>query len=280
MKVIINADDFGYNSVINHSIEVAIKSQKISSSTIMANAPAFDEAVTIAKQYSHISYGVHLNIIEFKPLTDAELFHHYKLTDDNGCFIEGAALGLPEYPEELKDAIKREWRTQINKVKQSGINISHFDSHQHTHAINALQDVMIDLMKEFGVHRLRRQGYSSIARMLRERNYSHPRYDKSNAVPPPKRSLPYRILNHILLLPLSHRKWVNGMKDIAVMTDELMSYQTFVQDIKFQRSRLKYKTIELECHPGLMPNMEETNMLMRDELRNKVNYELINYWQL
>lgn len=280
MKVIINADDLGYSSLINKAIEDAIKSHKISSSTIMANGTAFDDAIEIAKRYNYISFGVHLNIIEFCPLTNTELFRRYKLTDDKGYFIEGAALCLSEYPEELKNAIKEEWREQINKVLKAGVKISHLDSHQHTHTVSALQDVLIDLMREFGVSKVRRQGYTSIAKMIRERKFRRPVYDKSKAVIPPKRSLIYRLINHLILLPLSHFRWIHIMKTVAIMPDDIMCYQNFVQDISVQKHRLKNKSVELECHPGLKPNQEETNMLMDDELRKYVNYNLINYCQL
>ena len=209
-----------------------------------------------------------------------EIFHRYKLTDERGCFIEGAALCLSEYPDELKCAIKEEWREQINKVIKAGIKISHFDSHQHTHVISELQDVLIDLMREFGVIKVRRKRFASILKMLRDRKYKRPVFDKTKAIVPPKRSKLFKLWNHFFLIPWDLYKWEKRIKSVASITDDLMTYQNFVQDISYQKKRLRNKTIELECHPGSLPNAEETNLLMGNELRKYVSFELINYWQL
>jgi predicted glycoside hydrolase/deacetylase ChbG (UPF0249 family) len=63
------------------------------------------------------------------------VFNKYFLTDYQGNFIEGAVFVIKEYPEELKNAIYDEWMSQINKIKNTGITITHIDSHQHTHGI-------------------------------------------------------------------------------------------------------------------------------------------------
>lgn len=43
-RIIVNADDFGMSSQINHAIVEAFQKNLISSTTMMANMPAFDEA--------------------------------------------------------------------------------------------------------------------------------------------------------------------------------------------------------------------------------------------
>jgi predicted glycoside hydrolase/deacetylase ChbG (UPF0249 family) len=72
MKVIINADDLGLSIATNKAIECAIVKNMISSCTIIANGMAFDDAIRISKQFTNISYGVHLNIIEFCPMTNSQ----------------------------------------------------------------------------------------------------------------------------------------------------------------------------------------------------------------
>lgn len=281
MRVIINADDFGYNAQVNEAIEKAIIAKKISSTTIMANAPFFEDAVAIAQKYVHVSYGVHLNLIEFEPLTNKDVFFKYGLLDNKGSFVEGAALCLSEYPAELKLAIKQEWSAQIQKVMDAGIKISHIDSHQHTHCISALQEVLIEVMFAFGISKCRRRGYSSIPRIMRSRKYKGPKYDKSSAVTPHKRSVFYKLFNHCVLLPLNQYKWVSKIKRVAKITDDIFSYQWFAQDLKMRPSLYCNKTIELECHPGLPSNLVETNLLMQDDIRKTIsNYTLINYYQL
>lgn len=281
MRVIINADDFGYSVQVNEAIEKAIEARRISSTTIMANAPFFEDAITIARKYDYISYGVHLNLIEFEPLTNQDVFERYKLLDSKGCFIEGAALCLSDYPSELKQAIKEEWSAQIRKVQDTGIKISHVDSHQHTHCVAAFQDILIEVMSEFGINKCRRKAYFSICRMLRSREYKVPTYNKETAVKPPKKTIFFKLFNHFILLPMNQHKWISKIKRSAKVTDDIVSYQWFVQDLKANLSLYRNKTIEIECHPGLSFNIDETELLMADQIRNVISdYTFINYNEL
>ncbi len=280
MRVIINADDFGYNSDVNKAIKEAIESHVISSSTIMANAPAFEQAIDIAKFHNEISFGVHLNIVEFHPLTNKDVFHKYGMTDELDNFIEGAAFAIENFTDELKLAIKQEWIAQIQKVSDAGISISHINSHQHTHTIPQLRDVLIDVMKSTGINKCRNRQYFSLFKIWRSRKYKNPKYDKSNVVVKPKSGIFKKLKFHLFDKPLRHYLWVRAIKKNFQITDDLVSYQFFLQDFRYHRNT-KFKTIELECHPGLIPNKEETSLLMNDELRKLApDYCLINYYQL
>lgn len=73
MKLIINADDCGYSSVVNRRIEEEIWHHRITSTTVMANMDDFEGAVRLYEKYGKdISFGVHLNMTEGKPLLDSE----------------------------------------------------------------------------------------------------------------------------------------------------------------------------------------------------------------
>ena len=117
--------------------------------------------------------------------------------------------------------------------------------------------------------------------MIRSRKYKGPTYDKSLAIKPPKKSVLYKIVNHFMLLPLNQHKWISRIKSVATITDEIVCYQWFAQDLKAKPSLYRSKTVEIECHPGLHSNLEETNLLMQDEIKKIIGkYTLINYYQL
>lgn len=69
MKVIINADDFGLNREVNAAILDLIGRGGITSVTMLANASAIQEGVKKLPKDSPCSFGVHLNLPEFAPLT-------------------------------------------------------------------------------------------------------------------------------------------------------------------------------------------------------------------
>ena len=67
--VIINADDLGLSRRVNDRIFNLIETKRITSATLLTNGPEFLDAVARIKAYPHASFGVHLNLTEFPPLT-------------------------------------------------------------------------------------------------------------------------------------------------------------------------------------------------------------------
>lgn len=280
MRVIINADDFGYSREINASIKKAIEINAISSATIIANSPFFDDAIQIAKNNPNVSFGVHLNLIEFKPLSEDSIFRQYGLVESDGRFRYGAIFSIQKFPKELKGAIKKELELQILKVMNAGIPISHLDSHQHTHAISQLEDIVIGLLKRFSIGRIRKKMYWSIPLILRAKEYVTPKYSDSFKLKT-KQTFIVKCARHFFVLPFSYLKWIRKMKNNAKMADFLFSYQFFVQEYRRKKSKYDRKTIEIECHPGLDTNFEETAWLFEDRLREySPEYELITYNEL
>jgi predicted glycoside hydrolase/deacetylase ChbG (UPF0249 family) len=77
MKIIINADDLGYSERENNAIFSYLDENKITSSTIIANGPGFDRAVPgilLRNKERNISFGAHLNLTEFCPIINADIF--------------------------------------------------------------------------------------------------------------------------------------------------------------------------------------------------------------
>ena len=72
IKLIVNADDFGYSAQVNEAIVKAFADGLVSSTTLMPNMPGFDDAVALIRQgrIPADSTGVHLNLFEGEPLTE------------------------------------------------------------------------------------------------------------------------------------------------------------------------------------------------------------------
>lgn len=164
MKIIINADDFGYSSEINKAIEQAIKRGIISSTTILVNMPAFDEAVDIAKRENFIDrIGIHLNLFEGKPITkemqECKLFcdenHHYHgRKDENGVF-RGKKKKIFDPLLTNRNIIFNELSAQIEKAVDAGIVPTHLDSHGQLHTNFFIGNIVIDLAKKYNIPSIR-----------------------------------------------------------------------------------------------------------------------------
>ena len=74
----------------------------------MANAPAFEDAVSILEQLEGISIGVHLNIIEFSTLKE-KLKHNSLLYDQNGQYKNGfVQILLKSFNEEFLEEVEQD----------------------------------------------------------------------------------------------------------------------------------------------------------------------------
>ena len=85
MRLIINADDFGYSKGVNYGIIDAYKNGIVRSTTIMAGMPGFDHAVELAKENKELGVGVHLTLTSYKPVLDS----HKTIVNEHGYFDKG-----------------------------------------------------------------------------------------------------------------------------------------------------------------------------------------------
>ena len=69
IAIIVNADDLGMSAAVNEATFDLMSRGRISSATLLANAPAAREAACRAAAFPDCSFGVHLNVTQFEPLT-------------------------------------------------------------------------------------------------------------------------------------------------------------------------------------------------------------------
>ncbi len=151
MRMVINADDLGLSEEVNEAVFKLMDAGRITSSTLLANGPAVEAAAREARRRPRQSFGVHLNLTELSPLEPLP-----RLKPLLNCAGEFAG-NLRNVPitAALKESILVEWRAQVRRIMDLGINPSHFDSHHHVHTIPALMPVLKRLQREFGIRRVR-----------------------------------------------------------------------------------------------------------------------------
>ena len=275
-RIIINADDLGINQEVDKAIENAIEKGVVSSASILANGNAYDDAIRIAKKYPQVSFGVHLNLIEFKPLVSEKTFAKYGIIDNKGSFIEGAIFVMDYYNEEFLNAVRDELDAQINKIYMSGVHISHIDSHQHTHTIPQLKEIIVGLMLKYNLKKIRRVQVPSIRLMLNAKKNEVVHLDKSNAVMPKKRNVIIRRFNLIKVIFIT-KKWNRFFSRRFVTTDSFFAYRTLYFNHQIVKSDVTNKTVELMCHPGHPAFEKETTLVLESAISGVIDYQLITY---
>lgn len=258
-KVIINADDCGRSIEDDIAIESAILKGVITSTTVMANLYDLDGAVNLFNKYnSQVSFGAHLNLSEGKPLTAVKpLLDCGFCTEENGEIEFGflndfnsrgavkAKLKFQYMPlnNEAKKCIYYELEAQIQKLLDSGIKISHIDSHNHMHMSPSILPIVCQLAKEYGIttmrHGINQNGYSL-------------------------KSIFFRMINAYDATVMRNMK----------QTDVFCSVNHFERMVKND-----HRTYEVMCHPGITFGHYPAEMkwLACNISKIREEYQLITY---
>ena len=138
-RLIINADDFGLTEGINNGISDCYKKGAIKDISLIADSNAYEHAVGLAKKNNIKNIGAHIVLSEE---TDPRR-KYYK-------FPWRYFLGTISDKD-----IYANVKNQISKIKNSGFDITHLNSHQHIHMVPRILKVFIRLAKEFSVKFIR-----------------------------------------------------------------------------------------------------------------------------
>lgn len=150
--IIVNADDFGQSSIVNRAIMACFDRGLISSATIMANMPGFNEACALAISSQLTDrIGVHLNLTDGWPLLP-ELRSNPALCDASGKFRRFRSRLLSKSDRAM---IAAEVGAQIQRCRAAGLPLTHADSHQHVHNEPMVFRAIQPVLKQLGIRHLR-----------------------------------------------------------------------------------------------------------------------------
>ena len=251
VDVVINADDLGSTPEVNNSIFELVDRRQVLSVTLIANSPYIEEACKRVSQFPYCSFGVHLNLTEYEPLTDTDKLR--PLLDQRGSF---SGNGIREVPIEatLTKGIFEEFCAQIDKLHALGVKVSHIDSHHHVHSIPRVFPVLKRVQKQYQIRKVR------ISRNI----YG------------PNEDTPWR-----LRMMKSAYNFLLRHYYRTVTTGGFTDFNTFYELGKTNKP--KHQSIELMVHPGsrAFDYEDETEILSgpwRDDLSFPVR--LLSYFEI
>lgn len=139
----VNADDFGFTRGVNRGIVDCHLNGILTSTTLMANGEAFDDAVRLAHEHPTLDVGAHLVLVQGRSVLDGR-----PLPASVAALIRALALGrINPY---------RELRAQLEKILAAGVRVTHLDTHKHTHLLPPVLDAVLRLARESGIRWVRR----------------------------------------------------------------------------------------------------------------------------
>lgn len=150
-RLIVTADDYGAAPEVNQAVERAHRDGVLSAASLMVAAPAANDAVRRARSMPGLRVGLHLVLVEGKPMLPAAAVPD--LVDGSGNFRTdmaraGAAMFfLPKVRAQLAAEIE----AQFAAFEATGLKLDHVNAHKHFHLHPTIASLMVKLGKAHGV---------------------------------------------------------------------------------------------------------------------------------
>lgn len=171
--IVFHADDFGFNEPITRGIIEGFERGVLTSTSAFANAPYVGRAIpfwkslnerreseefpslpvrkSLGDDLSPFDFGVHLNLTQGRPLTGDQ--YPAQLLDRKGLFpgIYVLYAKLTLHPFRYIEPIRRELETQIARLKEESVEITHLNGHQYIEILPVVARLIPDLASRFNI---------------------------------------------------------------------------------------------------------------------------------
>jgi predicted glycoside hydrolase/deacetylase ChbG (UPF0249 family) len=155
-RLILNADDFGLTPGVNRAIGELHAAGVLTSATLMANGPAFDDAVRVAHAHPTLGVGCHVVLTDGTPVSSPQEIPTLLGADRKtfrptlASFLRALFLGRIRTEDILREAA-----AQAEKLQRAGIAITHIDTHKHTHLFPAIARPLLQVADRASIRAIR-----------------------------------------------------------------------------------------------------------------------------
>lgn len=153
--LVINADDFGFSDDVNTAIIQAHEEGILTSTSLMVTGDAAQNAIALAKNHPHLAVGLHLVLVCGKSVLPPAQIPH--LVDSQGNFSDNPTqAGLNyQFNQATRAELRLEIAAQLEKFRNSGLNLAHVDGHLHLHVHPVILNILTEFAGEFQIKFIR-----------------------------------------------------------------------------------------------------------------------------
>jgi hopanoid biosynthesis associated protein HpnK len=154
-RIIITGDDFGLALPVNEAIVEAHRTGVLTTASLMTGEPCFRDAVERAKQHPSLRVGLHLTLVEGRPVSDPQEIPD--LVEAGGLFsIHLARAGFNFFFRPgIRRQLETEIRAQFEAFRQTGLSLDHVNAHNHMHFHPTVLRLILKVGKEYGLKAIR-----------------------------------------------------------------------------------------------------------------------------
>jgi chitin disaccharide deacetylase len=155
-ELAVTGDDFGASPAVNEAVEACHRDGVLTAASAIATGPAFEDAVARARALPGLATGLHLVLCDGRAASKPGDVPD--LVDAGGRFpASPARAGLRYWQRRraLRGQLERELRAQLERALGAGLALDHVDGHHHLHMHPVVFDLLLPLLVEYRVPRLR-----------------------------------------------------------------------------------------------------------------------------
>ena len=159
-RLIVNADDFGLTPGVNRAIVELHKRGLLTSATLMARAPATEDAIALALSTPTLGVGCHVVLVDGEPVLSPReqipwladpIAGRFRPT--LGAFLDWLYVRSPK--ARMSEQIEAEAAAQIRLLQSRGLRLTHIDTHKHTHMFPAVLRPVLRAARAAGIRAVR-----------------------------------------------------------------------------------------------------------------------------
>jgi len=154
--LIVNADDYALTAGVSRAILHAHRAGIVTSTSVLALGPAYEQSVPALRDAGTIGTGAHLAAVgEDPPLLTAREIP--TLVDRRGRLRLSwrQLLALVAARRVDLDDLRREFAAQLDRLRTSGLTLTHVDTHQHVHLWPPIAAMVLELAAAAGIPSVR-----------------------------------------------------------------------------------------------------------------------------
>ncbi len=153
--LIVNGDDFGLSAQVNAGILHAHQRGTLTDTSLMVTAPAWEEAVELARSTPSLGVGLHVTLVQGRAVLSKQ--HLRTIMDSEGNFPrDPTRAGLQYYfSRRAQEEVRVECRAQLERFLETGLPLSHIDGHLNIHMHPVVMDALLGLAPEYPIPAMR-----------------------------------------------------------------------------------------------------------------------------
>ncbi len=154
-SLVVTADDFGLAREVNEAVEIAHRDGILTAASLMVAEPSAADAVARAKRLPGLAIGLHLTLVEGRPILPASAIPDL-VGPDGRLRTDLARYGAAIFFRKVVQLqVAAEIGAQFEAFARTGLALDHVDAHKHFHLHPTIARLLLAIGPRYGMRALR-----------------------------------------------------------------------------------------------------------------------------